>query len=202
MASNLACIGLSVAGNDELSALVGAVRPRAKTFGRVGRVELLRWEDESSGARLVLGIDDGRVVDLLPSLASPAVTHLADVHRANDATVTAAVVDDDGEQVTALAVELEQRRLVSNLTTTCRAPGTSSPGPSFSWVRCRPSNRPNRPHRGNAGGAGRPDDPGTAPRSRQSVPGEGLEPSRPEGPAGLSRDLGVQGSRWILCRAL
>ncbi len=36
----------------------------------------------------------------------------------------------------------------------------------------------------------------------QAVPGEGLEPSRPEGPAGLSRDLGFQGARWILRRAL
>jgi hypothetical protein len=113
MASNLACVGLAVANEAELSALIRAVRPNAFGFGHVAGVELLRWEDPS-GARLVLGLRDGQVVSLLPSFGSGHTTRLAGVRRANDDVAIAAVVDEDGEQLTSLALELEQIRLLAD----------------------------------------------------------------------------------------
>ena len=114
MASNLSCVGLAVPDNDALEALVAAVRPRATSIGYADGIDTLRWEDPSSGARLVLGIRSGSVVDLLPSLASQASTNLASVRLANEDVATAAVVAGDGEQLTSLALELEQRRLLGS----------------------------------------------------------------------------------------
>jgi hypothetical protein len=113
MASNLACVGLAAANEADLNALIRAVRPNAVGFGHVAGIELLRWEDPS-GARLVLGLQDGRVISLLPSFAAGHETRLAGVRRANDEVAIAAVVDDDGEQLTSLALELEQIRLLGD----------------------------------------------------------------------------------------
>jgi hypothetical protein len=111
MASNLACIGLAAANEAELNTLVGGVLPRAVRFGRDGEVELYRWQDPS-GARLIVGMRDGQVISLLPSFAAERSTRLAGVRRANADVAIASVVDEDGEQMTSLALELEQIRLL------------------------------------------------------------------------------------------
>ena len=109
MASNLACIGLEMADANAFNDLVSAVLPQAAPLGPVGDIEILRWEDPS-GARLIFGVRQGSVVDFLPSLSSHSGIRLGDLAPANDDVVTAKIVDDDGEQVTSAAFELEQRR--------------------------------------------------------------------------------------------
>jgi hypothetical protein len=111
MASNLECVGLPVVDGAGLADLVKRVLPRARSIGRSGEVDVLRWEDPS-GARLVLGIERGELVDLLPSFRGHAGVNLAAVTRANTEVAIAAVVDDAGEQLSAMAVELEQRRFL------------------------------------------------------------------------------------------
>ena len=113
MASNLACVGLSVATETELNELVRAVRPTAVGIGHVAGVEVLRWEDPS-GARLVLGLQDGQITSLLPSFAAEHTTRLARLRRANDSVAIAAVVDESGEQLTSLAFEPEQIGLLAD----------------------------------------------------------------------------------------
>ena len=88
-----------------------ATNPSAHRFGVVDTLELLRWQD-ASGARLVFGVANGDLIDFLPSFASTASVRLRDLRRANADVVVAAVVDDDGEQLTSLAFECEQMRLV------------------------------------------------------------------------------------------
>lgn len=71
-----------------------------------------RWEDPS-GSRLVLGIQDGQLVDLLPSFASHPGSQLAGVSALNPEVAAADVVDDEGETLTRMAIELDERRLLS-----------------------------------------------------------------------------------------
>lgn len=112
MASNLACVGLAVASEDEIQSLVTQLLPLATPVGRAGRVEVVRWQDVS-GARLVLGLEAGVVVDLLPSFAASPSARLRSIEFVSGDVARAAVVDEDGEQVTALAIEFEERRLLS-----------------------------------------------------------------------------------------
>ena len=99
----------------EFAALVNDVRSRAVRFGNVGNLELLRWDDPS-GARFVFGIEGGKVVDFLPSFSVEPATSLARVRMVNDDIATAAVVDDDGDQLTGFTFELEQFRLLAERT--------------------------------------------------------------------------------------
>lgn len=112
MASNLACIGLAVAGEEEIQSLLTQILPLAAPVGRRGSVEVVRWQD-LSGARLVLGVHAGAVVDLLPSFAASPCAQLRSIEFVSDDVASAAVMDEDGEQVTALTVEFEERRLLS-----------------------------------------------------------------------------------------
>ena len=111
MASNLSCVGLGVHDADELSSLVDHVLPRSVELGRVGDLRVLRWEDPS-GARLVLGVTGTEVPDLLPSFAGVPRTQLQGLKLVSDEVAIAAVVDDDGEQLTSAAIEVEERRLL------------------------------------------------------------------------------------------
>jgi hypothetical protein len=111
VASNLGCIGMASADASEFSSLVKRALPRAVSFGRVGGIELLRWDD-GSGARVVFGMREGQVVDFLPSFAADPTTRLADVKTRNGDVATASVVDEAGDQLTSLAFELEQNRLL------------------------------------------------------------------------------------------
>jgi len=112
MSSNLSCIGLGVTDEAELDFLLTHALLAATPLGRGddGRI-VVRWEDPS-GARLVVGVLDGRVCDLLPSFAGSPGATLGDVRMVSDGMATASVMDDRGEQVTALALELEQRGLL------------------------------------------------------------------------------------------
>lgn len=111
MASNLACVGLGVESEDDLLALVNSVLPHATLLGRADGTDVVRWEDPS-GVRLVVGVSPQGVVDLLPSFAGTARLRLHGLRMVNDEVAVAAVVDDDGEQLTSMAVEVEQRRLL------------------------------------------------------------------------------------------
>lgn len=111
MASNLECIGMAASSREAFSELAASARSRAIAFGRVGDVTLLRWEDPS-GARLILGEVNGDVIEFLPSFASERTTRLARLRAANDEVAIAAVVAADGEQLTSVAFECEQRRLL------------------------------------------------------------------------------------------
>lgn len=112
MASNLECLGLAAVDGDDFRALVAAARAQARSIGRRGSLEVLRWQD-ASGARLVLGFEGDELSSFLPSFAGQSTTTLANVCGLNDEVFAAAVVDETGEQLTSLAIELEQRPLIS-----------------------------------------------------------------------------------------
>lgn len=112
MSSNLECLGLGVADQAAFVRLVSGALSDAVLLGRSGDVDVVRWQDPS-GARLVMGLRDGELLDLLPSFAGEPGALLSGVRMANDEVSTAAVLDDDGEQATALALELEQRRFLA-----------------------------------------------------------------------------------------
>jgi hypothetical protein len=113
VSSNLSCVGLEVTTTEELGALVSAVLPHAVPLGRRGEVEVMRWQD-ASGARLVLELSNGKLTDLLPSFAGTPGARLTQLAPLNESAWRADVMDDAGEQVTAMAVELEQRRLLAD----------------------------------------------------------------------------------------
>jgi hypothetical protein len=109
--SNLACVGLAVADHDALHPLIDSALRTAELIGRRGACELYRWQDPS-GARLVITVEDRTVVGFLPSFASRPGARLVEVRAVNEDVVVADVLDEAGEQVTRLAAELEQRRIL------------------------------------------------------------------------------------------
>jgi hypothetical protein len=111
VASNLACVGLAVAGVDELRSLVSRVVLFAERIGKADGIDVVRWQDPS-GARLVLGLSQGDVPDLLPSFAATPSARLASIDYVSPEVANAAVLDDEGEQVTAMTIEFEERRLL------------------------------------------------------------------------------------------
>ena len=115
MASNWACVGLPLTTGDELGALLEAVMPTARQVDSVNGVDVYRWQDDS-GARLVVYVEDGAIVDVLPSFAATGTTRVGDVVARSGEIVSAAILDDDGEQLTAAAFRLEQRPMLANRT--------------------------------------------------------------------------------------
>jgi hypothetical protein len=111
MASNLACVGLAVSDTGELRSLIRGVMPHAEKLGEADGVDVMRWQD-SSGARLILGVCGHDVPDLLPSFAATPSAKLASIDFVSADVAKAAVLDDENEQVTALAIEFEERRLL------------------------------------------------------------------------------------------
>ncbi|OZB82145.1 hypothetical protein [Microbacterium sp. 13-71-7] len=109
MASHLSCIGFEFGDRTEFETVVGRLAARGYSLGAADGVEVVRWEDPS-GARLVLGRRQGEYVDLLPSFAGSAGVNVARCRALSDEVVLADVVDADGEQITTMAFELEQRR--------------------------------------------------------------------------------------------
>jgi hypothetical protein len=111
MSSNLACIGIDVSREDEFDRVLRSAAERATVLGERGGNRVLRWQDDD-GARLVLVLDASReLVAVTPSFASEPGAVLDSLTHANDECWTAAVTED-GEQVTALAADLEQSALV------------------------------------------------------------------------------------------
>jgi hypothetical protein len=113
MASNLACVGLGLSRASDLGRLLESVLPRSSSLGSPGGVDVRRWEDPS-GARLVFRIREGKLVDLLPSCAGEAGGRLAAVRPLTDDVSEADVVDGEGETVTRLAFELEERQFLDS----------------------------------------------------------------------------------------
>src|SRR5262249_54377054 len=72
--------------------------------------------EDPSGARLVLSVRDGDVSDLLPSFAGTPGARLADIHLVNDEVSVANVLDENGNMLTMIGVEVEQRRLLPEAT--------------------------------------------------------------------------------------
>jgi hypothetical protein len=107
----LDCVGLGVADPAELEQLVSAALKDAERMGEAGGIAVLGWQDPS-GARMVMATRGNKVLDLLPSYAGTPGARLANVHAVNKEVAVADVLDDDGEQVAMLAVELEQRRML------------------------------------------------------------------------------------------
>jgi hypothetical protein len=116
MASTFECLGFALDGPDDLGPLLDALRPAAQQIARVDGIDVLRWEDADSGARLVWGARDRLLEFLLPSCAAPAIVHLAGVVTVADEVLTAAILDDDGSQLTAFSFELEERLLLGGRT--------------------------------------------------------------------------------------
>jgi hypothetical protein len=112
MASNLDCVGLGVTNREDLERLVNGALAEAELLAEVDGAMVLRWQDPS-GARMVINVRDRDVLDLVPSYAGHPGAHLANVRAVNEEVAVADVVDEDGEQLTVLAVELEQRRLLA-----------------------------------------------------------------------------------------
>jgi hypothetical protein len=113
--SPLACIGLAVANPDRLSNLLYLTAQRAAPAGEFDGIRVLRWQDPS-GAALVLGCEEkGRVVDVIPTFAAAAGGIFADCRLINKPVAVAAVVDEDGTQLTALAFEAEQYQQIKAL---------------------------------------------------------------------------------------
>lgn len=111
MSSNLACIGIDVSEEEQFDRVVRTAAQRATVLGERDGNRVLRWQDDE-GARLVLVVDASReLVAVTPSFASEPGAVLASLRHANDECWTAAVTQD-GEQVTALAADLEQSALV------------------------------------------------------------------------------------------
>ena len=111
MASNLGCVGLGVDNQEDFSRLVGKALPDSVSLGMVDGIDVRRWEDPS-GSRLVLGLQGKDVADLLPSFAAPVGANLAGVRPLTGEVAIADVVDDDGETLTRMAFELEERRFL------------------------------------------------------------------------------------------
>jgi hypothetical protein len=105
--TTLSCIGLDVAGLDELNAHLEAMP--SEVVGRVGGVESVRFSDDS-GARVVVVRDaDDETVDLVPSFDARPGAVLGDLGPQGP-VVRADVLDDDNQTATVLAADLEQHR--------------------------------------------------------------------------------------------
>ena len=109
--STLACVGLEVTEPGELIRLLQDAGCTAQPAGTFDGVSVMRWQDPS-GAALVIGGRDGRVEDLVATYASTAGGMLADCRLVSDCLASAAVVDNDGEQLTAMTFEAEQYRQI------------------------------------------------------------------------------------------
>lgn len=115
MSANLACVGLAVADSRELRPLVDLVNATAQSIGTFNGVRVVRWQDPS-GAALVIGWRAGEVADLLPTFAATAGGLVAGCCRlVNESVASVALVDADGEQLTAMTFEAEQYRQIKAL---------------------------------------------------------------------------------------
>ena len=114
VASNLACIGLAVNDGTELGQLVTAAHRSARQIGVYDGVQVARWQDDS-GAALILGWRSGELLDLIPAYTAASGGLLSGCHLINESVASAAVVDAEGEQLTAMAFDAEQYRQLQAL---------------------------------------------------------------------------------------
>ena len=114
VASNLACIGLAVNDGTELGQLVTAAHRSARQIGVYNGVHVARWQDDS-GAALILGWRSGELLDLIPAYTAASGGLLSGCHLINESVASAAVVDAEGEQLSAMAFDAEQYRQLQSL---------------------------------------------------------------------------------------
>lgn len=115
MPSNFACLGFvrDPLREEELFALLDRAYGASRRLGvGLDGAHVHRWAGED-GAVLVVEVDgEGGVVGVTPSLVGRPGVRLAGLRRVSTDTVTAQVLGPDGEQVSALALDLEERRFV------------------------------------------------------------------------------------------
>jgi hypothetical protein len=107
--SALACVGLLVRDEAELGWLVTSAHRAVRETGIFDGVHVGRWQDDS-GAALILGWCSGELIDFVPAYAATSGGLLCDCRLINESVAAAAVVDADGQQLTAMAFEAEQYR--------------------------------------------------------------------------------------------
>jgi hypothetical protein len=112
--SALACVGLSVRDEAELSSLVTSAYRTVRETGVFAGVHVGRWQD-ASGAVLILGWRSSELVDFVPAYAAASGGLLAECRLINDSVAVAKVIDAGGQQVTAMAFEAEQYRQLDAL---------------------------------------------------------------------------------------
>ncbi len=108
MSSNLECVGLGVDDEADFERLVDAAMASAQVVGEVGGVTVLRYDD-LSGARIVFGVSDRSIVDLLPSFAGEPGCRVGELRMLDDEAAALSFVDEDDEVLTVGAVEVEER---------------------------------------------------------------------------------------------
>ncbi len=145
MTSALACVGLAVSDETGLDWLVTRAHRAAREIGVFGGVHVGRWQDDS-GATLILGWRSGELLDFLPAYTATSGGLLAGCHLINDSVASAAVVDADGRQLTAMAFDAKQyRQLRSRLSArsgpaeTRSSPPPQRDGSLTSSPRCYPT---------------------------------------------------------------
>jgi hypothetical protein len=107
----MAALGFAVETEADLERLAERTLPHAVLLGsRRGR-DVLRWED-ASGARMVYTVRRGQLEDALPSLSGKPGARLQGATGRSGHVIQSAVVDEDGEQVTALVAALEEGPLL------------------------------------------------------------------------------------------
>jgi hypothetical protein len=112
LSSDLACVGLAANSKEEFDALIAEVGPRSTQLGARNGVSIARWQD-SSGSRLTFRIRNGSAVAFVPSIAGTPGVRFGPLTRLTDDVWSAAAVDENGEQWTSMAVDLEEGGVVS-----------------------------------------------------------------------------------------
>ncbi len=114
MASGLQCIGVDLPGGESVAGIVDAILPQAEQI-RGGRIEVHRWQDAGSGARIVVSLQGTRPIGLLASLASAPGVVFGTVRRFHGVASEATVLDAGGGEPTRLVCDLEEGRLARRL---------------------------------------------------------------------------------------
>lgn len=96
-----------MADERQLATLVTEATAQSRELGTFGGVLLGRWEDPS-GAALITSRRDGQILGLLPMFDSGVGARVADCRILAADLLTAAVVDENGEQISAMAFESPQ----------------------------------------------------------------------------------------------
>lgn len=108
MASNLSCLGLEVLDAPALERLIGQMMETAELIGRIGELAVVRWQDAGSGARCTITTNSGQITGFLPGFSGRPGANLAGLTALGEELAAADVLDDSGELVTKMALEVEE----------------------------------------------------------------------------------------------
>lgn len=110
MTSTLACIGLG-SDPDSYQALLLRAHRNSAVVAERDDIYLAQWQD-ADGARITFTITEDAVLAVTPSLSSEPGARLRALTHCGDQLWSAEVIDDAGEQVTALAADIEHSALI------------------------------------------------------------------------------------------